>query len=105
MTAFFALQFIDRFATTRDHSAGRLPGVIDAADFPSAPALDRWRTMWGSLELIVARKPSELRSTVAPPVSPVESCGYPLLDPSVGKAARKGIEDSVSFSRVRLLSG
>jgi SAM-dependent methyltransferase len=54
-SAFFVLQLLDGFQNTRDHVAGRLPALIDAAGFGSVMVLDRWRTVWGSLELITAR--------------------------------------------------
>jgi ubiquinone/menaquinone biosynthesis C-methylase UbiE len=54
--AFFGLQLVDGFATTRDHAAGALPRFIAAAGFAVAPPHTRLRTVWGSLELIsVAR--------------------------------------------------
>ena len=53
---FFALQVIDGFANTRDHAAGRLPGLIAQAGFSAARVEQRWRTVWGSLKLIIAGK-------------------------------------------------
>jgi ubiquinone/menaquinone biosynthesis C-methylase UbiE len=55
--AFFALQLIDGFATTRDHAAGALPHTIAAAGFTVAAPHARLRTTWGSLELLTATKP------------------------------------------------
>ncbi len=52
--AFFGLQLIDGFATTRDHAAGALPRFIAAAGFTVAPPYARLRTVWGSLELLTA---------------------------------------------------
>jgi ubiquinone/menaquinone biosynthesis C-methylase UbiE len=52
--AFFVLQLIDGFATTRDHAAGALPSFIAAARFTVAPPHTRLRTVWGSLELLTA---------------------------------------------------
>lgn len=49
--AFFALQLVDGFATTRDHVAGRLPAIIADAGFAPAEPYGRLRTTWGSLEL------------------------------------------------------
>ena len=55
---FFALQFFDGFAGTRDHVAGRLPGLIEQAGFGDLCRHDRLRTAWGSLELLSAvRRP------------------------------------------------
>jgi ubiquinone/menaquinone biosynthesis C-methylase UbiE len=55
-TAFFVLQLIDGFATTRDHAAGVLPSFIAAAGFTVAPPHARLRTVWGSLELLSAAR-------------------------------------------------
>ncbi|HWI74308.1 MAG TPA: class I SAM-dependent methyltransferase [Baekduia sp.] len=49
--AFLALQLVDGFATTRDHAAGALPGLIAAAGFTTPPPHARLRTVWGSLYL------------------------------------------------------
>jgi ubiquinone/menaquinone biosynthesis C-methylase UbiE len=53
---FLMLQLIDGFASTRDHGAGRLPALIAGAGFGDVHVTQRWRTMWGSLELITASK-------------------------------------------------
>lgn len=53
---FLALQLIDGFATTREHRAGRLAQRIEEAGFNDLQLLERWRTVWGSLELIVATR-------------------------------------------------
>ncbi len=49
---FYLLQLLDGFPNTRDHAAGRLPSFIEQAGFESVTVLQRWRTVWGSLELI-----------------------------------------------------
>jgi ubiquinone/menaquinone biosynthesis C-methylase UbiE len=49
--AFLVLQLVDGFATTRDHAAGALPGLIAAAGFTTPPPHARLRTVWGSLHL------------------------------------------------------
>jgi ubiquinone/menaquinone biosynthesis C-methylase UbiE len=54
--AFFGLQLVDGFATTRDHAAGALPTLIADAGFATGPPYARTRTMWGSLELLGATK-------------------------------------------------
>jgi SAM-dependent methyltransferase len=51
---FLALRLLDGFENTRDHAAGRLPSMIEQAGFSSATVVQRWRTVWGSLELISA---------------------------------------------------
>jgi ubiquinone/menaquinone biosynthesis C-methylase UbiE len=49
--AFFGLQLVDGFATTRDHASGALPRIVAAAGFTTAPPLARLRTAFGSLYL------------------------------------------------------
>jgi SAM-dependent methyltransferase len=44
----------DGFATTGEHRGGRLAQRIEQAGFDNLRVLQRWRTVWGSLELIVA---------------------------------------------------
>jgi SAM-dependent methyltransferase len=51
---FLALRLLDGFENTRDHAAGRLPLMIEHAGFSSVRIVQRWRTVWGSLELISA---------------------------------------------------
>jgi len=52
--AFFVLQAVDGFATTREHAAGLLPDRIRRAGFARVSVHDRLRTAWGSLELLSA---------------------------------------------------
>jgi hypothetical protein len=52
--AFFVLQLLDGFQTTREHAAGRLPSLVAQAGFSRVSVGARWRTLWGSLELITA---------------------------------------------------
>lgn len=54
--AFLALQLLDGFENTREHAAGRVPALIAAAGFTVVTTRQRWRTMWGELELIVAQR-------------------------------------------------
>ena len=51
---FLGLRVLDGFANTRDHGAGRLPGLIAEAGFATVTVTDRFRTPWGRLELISA---------------------------------------------------
>ena len=51
---FLGLQLLDGFGPTRDHVAGRLPDLITAAGFGSVSVGARFRTAWGTLELITA---------------------------------------------------
>lgn len=51
-TGFLALRLLDGFENTRDHAAGRLPTMIEQAGFAAVRIEQRWRTIWGSLELI-----------------------------------------------------
>ncbi len=53
--AFLSLQLLDGFANTRDHVAGRVPSLIAQAGFCAVAVERRWRTVWGSLELISAQ--------------------------------------------------
>jgi ubiquinone/menaquinone biosynthesis C-methylase UbiE len=53
-TGFLVLQLIDGFAGTSEHRAGGLPGRIEQAGFTAPRLLRTWRTVWGSLELLVA---------------------------------------------------
>jgi hypothetical protein len=54
--AFVVLQLIDGFTTTRDHAAGQMPAFIDHAGVAATVVEYRWRTAWGSLELLTARR-------------------------------------------------
>jgi SAM-dependent methyltransferase len=51
---FLGLQLLDGFAGTRDHVAGRLPGLIADSGFVGVTVDERYRTAWGTLELITA---------------------------------------------------
>jgi ubiquinone/menaquinone biosynthesis C-methylase UbiE len=51
---FLGLQLLDGFPGTRDHAAGRLPGLIGEAGFDAVTTTDRFRTFWGRLELLSA---------------------------------------------------
>lgn len=51
--AFLAIQLLDGFENTRQHLAGELPQLIERGGF-SVTRIDRLRTMWGTLELMVA---------------------------------------------------
>ena len=53
---FFLLQLLDGFATTRDHAAGAIPGVIEACGFVDVHRARRWRTAWGTLELLTGER-------------------------------------------------
>ena len=52
---FFFTQAIDGFDRTADHRAGRLPAFISDAGFSSVERYGRFRTAFGSLELLTAR--------------------------------------------------
>jgi SAM-dependent methyltransferase len=52
--AFLMLQLLDGFENTRDHAAGRVPSLLTHAGFVEVRVERRWRTLWGSLELIAA---------------------------------------------------
>lgn len=53
---FFASQALDGFDRTRDHRAGRLPELIARAGFDPVERYGCFRTPFGSLELLAARK-------------------------------------------------
>jgi ubiquinone/menaquinone biosynthesis C-methylase UbiE len=57
---FFMLRLLDGFANTADHAAGRLPSLLVRAGFVDVKVEQRWRTLWGSLELIVAERGGEV---------------------------------------------
>lgn len=52
---FLALRALDGFAVTADHARGRLPSLIRDAGFADVQRLDRFRTIWGTVELLRAR--------------------------------------------------
>ena len=54
---FAALRVLDGFEPTRDHAAGRLGDLIADAGFESPRTWKRLPTVWGTLELISARRP------------------------------------------------
>jgi ubiquinone/menaquinone biosynthesis C-methylase UbiE len=56
---FLMLRLLDGFANTADHAAGRLPSLLARAGFADVKVEQRWRTLWGSLELIVAERGGE----------------------------------------------
>jgi len=62
---FRALQLLDGFESTRDHGAGALPMLIFEAGFGAVTVGQRWRTGWGSLELITAQRPVTASNTGA----------------------------------------
>ncbi len=53
--SFGVLQLIDGVAGTRDHVAGRLPGLVAQSGFGSVAVTRRLRTAFGSLEVLTAR--------------------------------------------------
>lgn len=54
--SFFVLQVLDGFDGTRDHAAGRIPGLVRTSGFANVHVHRRLRTAWGTLELLQARK-------------------------------------------------
>jgi ubiquinone/menaquinone biosynthesis C-methylase UbiE len=53
---FAALRVLDGFEGTRDHAAGRLSDLIAEAGFEDPQTWKRLPTVWGTLELISARR-------------------------------------------------
>jgi ubiquinone/menaquinone biosynthesis C-methylase UbiE len=54
-SSFLLLQLLDGFENTRDHVAGRVPGLVREAGFEDVTTYARLRTAWGSLDLLAAR--------------------------------------------------
>jgi ubiquinone/menaquinone biosynthesis C-methylase UbiE len=52
--ALLVLAIFDGFDGIRDHAAGRIPAFVMAAGFEQPIRHDRFRTAWGSLELLSA---------------------------------------------------
>jgi ubiquinone/menaquinone biosynthesis C-methylase UbiE len=59
--AFALARFLDGRETTADNAAGRLPAMIEEAGFRPIGAAERMATMFGTLELLSARKPTSER--------------------------------------------
>lgn len=53
---FLLLQLLDGFATTNPHAAGEMPRIIEQCGFSNVRRGGRWRTAWGTLELLVGEK-------------------------------------------------
>lgn len=53
---FLLVQALDGADTTRANVEGKVPGIAESAGFGDLRLLDRWRTIWGSLELIAATR-------------------------------------------------
>jgi ubiquinone/menaquinone biosynthesis C-methylase UbiE len=54
--AFFAVQLLDGFSTTRENASGKLPKIVSQAGFSAVEVFGRYRTGGGTLELIEARQ-------------------------------------------------
>jgi ubiquinone/menaquinone biosynthesis C-methylase UbiE len=54
---FYSIQFLDGFANTQDHVAGRLPELFTAAGFEGVTETRSFATVYGTLALYRARKP------------------------------------------------
>ena len=57
-TAFFVVQLLDGFKTTSDNVNGLLPNFFRKADFHSVQQTARYQTMFGTLALYKASKPT-----------------------------------------------
>jgi ubiquinone/menaquinone biosynthesis C-methylase UbiE len=55
--AFFAVQLLDGFASTREHARGELPEIVSQAGFSPVTVFGRYRTGGGTLDLIEALRP------------------------------------------------
>jgi ubiquinone/menaquinone biosynthesis C-methylase UbiE len=58
---FFLLQLLDGFQNTRDHVSGAIPSLVAEAGFGDVTVSQRWRTTWGSLELLTAERDGKQR--------------------------------------------
>lgn len=58
--SFFVLQVLDGFDGTRDHAAGRIPDLVRACGFSDVHVYRSLGTVWGTLELLEARRSGEL---------------------------------------------
>jgi ubiquinone/menaquinone biosynthesis C-methylase UbiE len=54
--AFFLVQLLDGFSTTRENVSGKLPQIVEEAGFHDVVVLRRFRTGGGTLELIDATR-------------------------------------------------
>lgn len=50
---FLLLQLLDGFTTTSAHAAGEIPRTIERRGFANVRRAGRWRTAWGTLELLI----------------------------------------------------
>lgn len=55
--AFFLLQCLDGFSTTGDNRRGMIPALIAEAGFAPPQTLQQIRTIFGSFEVLAARRP------------------------------------------------
>ncbi len=55
---FVPVQLLDGFANTADHVGGRFPALLDAAGFEDIRETWRGRTLFGTLALFCARRPT-----------------------------------------------
>jgi hypothetical protein len=55
---FLTVQLVDGFETTRDNVGGRLPAMLRAAGLVDVRERDTYRTVYGSLVLLVAQAPA-----------------------------------------------
>lgn len=53
---FLVIRATDGFGPTADHAAGRIPEILSAAGFAEVVRADGLRTVYGSLELLTARR-------------------------------------------------
>jgi ubiquinone/menaquinone biosynthesis C-methylase UbiE len=54
--AFLAIQLFDGFETTRDNVGGKLPGMMERAGFTGVRIDARFRTMFGTVEIVRAAR-------------------------------------------------
>jgi SAM-dependent methyltransferase len=60
---FYPIQWLDGFATTQDNVAGKLPAIIEAANFENVKLMETVNTVFGTLGIYIASKPDPLRQS------------------------------------------
>jgi ubiquinone/menaquinone biosynthesis C-methylase UbiE len=53
---FSLVQRLDGHSNTRDHREGRLPRIVEEAGFAGVEVVDRFRTLFGTVDLIEAKR-------------------------------------------------
>ncbi|MBX9625714.1 MAG: class I SAM-dependent methyltransferase [Gemmataceae bacterium] len=67
---FLGIRLLDGFGNTAAHAAGRLPGLVAEAGFVGVRVRDRFSTVFGTLEVVSAVKPTGTQPSDPSLVSP-----------------------------------